>query len=279
MGIFRKNKKTQGPPDLSKVPVLPNDLAEHTQMLEGLNSDEIIKLLEALGQMDEGIVVSRRRPVKGKNYSKEVGGRHRKMPVADAVEYEKKRQEERTEKEKQVSEMFGIERELFERDKLNDEVYPKHLSPDDIVRGVNAAKDKLTELDRHREKRAKIFAPKEEMVLDALMLVKKYEAARVAKKIAEQQRAAVAGKTVEELEAQRERQVRVMKGEPDESLEEREARLKKEEEERIEYMKTLPGFDESQQMLTDEAGNIVRDDVDAAAAVMRQWIGNIEVNN
>lgn len=277
MGLFRKKKEDpKAPPDLTKMLVLPNDLAEHTQTLQGLGSDEIIKLLESLGRIDENINVSLRRPVKGKKYSKEVGGKLRKMSVQNALEYEKKRNDERTEKEKQVSEMFGVEPELFQRDELNGDVYPKRLSPQDIVRGMDTAQKKLEELDRLREKRAKVFLPREEMVLDALTLIKKYEAVRIAEKIAQQQREAVSGKTIEELEAERERRIRVLKGAPDESLEEQEERLKREEEERQELLRTLPGFDNTKQMLTDEAGTIVGENLDAAAAVVRQWIGNIE---
>lgn len=277
MGLFRKKKEDpKAPPDLTKMLVLPNDLAEHTQTLQGLGSDEIIKLLESLGRIDENINVSLRRPVKGKKYSKEVGGKLRKMSVQDALDYEKKRNDERTEKEKQVSEMFGVEPELFQRDELNGDVYPKRLSPQDIVRGMDTAQKKLEELDRLREKRAKVFLPREEMVLDALTLIKKYEAVRIAEKIAQQQREAVSGKTIEELEAERERRIRVLKGAPDESLEEQEERLKREEEERQELLRTLPGFDNTKQMLTDEAGTIVGENLDAAAAVVRQWIGNIE---
>jgi hypothetical protein len=273
VGLFRKTKKADQAPDLTKLLVLPNKLAEHSQTLEGLSSDEIIKLFESLERIDGSIVVSRRRPVKGKNYSKEVGGKQRRMSISAAVEYEKKRHSERLEKEKKVSEMFGIETDLLERDELNDEIYPKRLSPQDIAFGMKTAKTNLEESDRLKERRAVILSPREEMILDALEIVKKSEAARVAKLIAKRQKDAVLGKTIEELDAEQHARMNALLGIHEETEEEKTERLKAEEEQRIEAMKTLQGFDSSQRMLTEEAGDLVNDDFDAAAAIMRQWIG------
>ncbi len=255
--------------------MLPNDLAEHVQTLGGLNSDELIKLFESLGRIDGSIVVSRRRPA-GKNSSKEVGGRKGKMSIGEAVEYEKQRAEARAEKEKIVREIFGFGEEIFERDEINDEIYPKRLAPKDIARSIEAAEAKLEEQDRMQEKRKKIFSTREELILDILELVKRYEAARTAKVVAERQRKTVEGKTLEQLEEEREARIRRMKGEPepiDETPEEREERLQQEEEQKQELIRTLPGFDKNFRTLIDEAGDLTGENVDAAAAVIRQWIG------
>ena len=270
-----KRKKKKPEIDPASLPVLPNDLAEHVQTLGGLNSDELIKLFESLGRIDGSIVVSRRRPA-GKNSSKEVGGRKGKMSIGEAVEYEKQRAEARAEKEKIVREIFGFGEEIFERDEINDEIYPKRLAPKDIARSIEAAEAKLEEQDRMQEKRKKIFSTREELILDILELVKRYEAARTAKVVAERQRKTVEGKTLEQLEEEREARIRRMKGEPepiDETPEEREERLQQEEEQKQELIRTLPGFDKNFRTLIDEAGDLTGENVDAAAAVIRQWIG------
>lgn len=260
------------------MPVLPNDLAEHAQTLAGMSSEEIIKLLESLGRIDESIVVRRRRPVSGKNHSKEVGGKQRKMSIDEAVEYEKKRIEERTEKERQVKELYHLDTDIVERDEINDEIYPKRLTPTDIARSIEAAKTGLEELDRLRSKTSKEFSRKEEVVLRILKQIKKLEAARVARIIAEKQRNTVIGKTVEELEAEREQRIRKLKGLPEpivETPEEKAEREKREEEEKQEMIRTLPGFDKHIKTLTDEAGELAEENIDAAASVVRQWIGNV----
>ena len=276
--MFGKKKKKKPEIDPSTLPILPNDLAEHVQTLGGMNSEELVKLFESLGRIDESIIVTRRRPVPGKNTSKEVGGKQAKMSIDEAVEYEKERGEGRTEKENKVREMFGIEQELFERDEINDEIYPKRLAPTDIARSIEAAKDRLEEQARLKEMRSKMFSPREELILDILTLVKKYEAARVAKKIADRQRKSIRGKTLEQLEAEREARIRQLKGEPEpivETPEEREERLQREEEQKQEAIRTLEGFDRNIRTLVDEAGEVAGENIDAAASVVRQWIGNI----
>lgn len=273
--MFGKKKKKKPEVDPSTLPILPNDLAEHVQTLGGLNSEELVKLFESLGRIDESIIVSRRRPVTGKNTSKEVGGKKAKMSIDEAVEYEKERAETRAEKENKVRELFGIEQELFERDEINDEIYPKRLAPTDIARSIEAAKDKLEEQDRLKEMRSKVFSPREELILDILTLVKKYEAARVAKKIADRQRKTVKGKTLEQLEAEREARIRQLRGESEPIDETSEERLQKEEEQKQEAIRTLDGFDKNIKTLVDEAGDVVGENIDAAAAVLRQWVGNV----
>ncbi len=277
MALFRKKKK-KTEVDPASLPVLPNDLAEHVQTLGGLNSEELIKLFESLGRIDDSIVVSRRRPVPGKNTSKEIGGLHKKMSIEKAVEYEKQRAEARTEKENKVREMFDLDEELFQRDELNDDIYPQRLTPTDIVTSIDAARIKLEEQDRLSAIRKKVFSTRDELILDILDLVKRYEAARTAKVVAERQRKLVEGKTLEQLEKEREARIRQLKGEPepiDETPEEREERLKLEEEQKQELIRTLPGFDKNIRTLVDEAGDMTSENVDAAAAVIRQWIGNL----
>jgi hypothetical protein len=279
--VFGKKKpKKPQEPDYSKMPILPSKLAEYAQAQTGLTDDELIKLLESIGRINPEIVVTRHQTVKGRKASKKIG----KMPIEDAVEYEKKRTEERHEIDRKIKEIIDVDLdELHERTELNDEIYPKRLAPTDIVRYTIAAKEQLEELDRERAKPRKVFSPREEAVLNVITLIKKYEAARVAQKIADRQRAAVLGKTMEELEAEHAAWLRKLKGEPEpETPEQTEERLKQEEETRWEEEKrveetarTLEGFDKDIHTLVDEAGMLVGENPDAAAAVVKQWIGNI----
>lgn len=275
--MFKKKKKKKPEPDLNEMPVLPNDLAEHAQSLAGMSSDEIVKLLESLGRIDESITVTRRRGVPGKNSSKEVGGKTRIMSIEEAVEYEKHRSEERAEKERQIKELHHLEAGVLDRDEINDEIYPKRLTPKDIAQSIESAKERLAEQDRLRENRVKVFSPKEEILLHVLELVKKHEASRVARIVSEKQRSSVIGKTIEQLEEERKARIRKLKGEPDpidETPEEQAAREQREEEEKQEMIRNLPSFDKNIKTLTDEAGELTQDNIDAATAVVRQWIGN-----
>jgi hypothetical protein len=60
--------------------------------------------------------------------------------------------------------------------------------------------------------------------------------------------------------------------------EEREA-LSPEIEEQLEIAKSLQGFKKTVNTIIDDAAEVVKDDADAAAAVMRQWIGTIHEEN
>ena len=97
-----------------------------------------------------------------------------------------------------------------------------------MVRYIKAGKEQLEELDRERAKSAKVFSPREEAVLNVITVIKKLETARVARRIAERQRDAVLGKTLEELDAEHAAWMRQLKGEPEpETPEQQEERLKK----------------------------------------------------
>jgi hypothetical protein len=283
--VFGKKKaKKKKEPDYSKQPVLPSKLVEYIQPQNGLTFEEQIKLLESLSRINPAIMVSRQKTVKGKKFPKTVG----KIPIEEAIEFIKKRAEARNEKNRKIEEMTGLQlKELQDREELNDEIYPKRLTPNDIVRYIEAGKEQLEVLDKEREKTAKVFSPREEAVLNAITLIKKFEAARVAQKIAERQRNTVLGKTQEELEKEHAAWLRRCKGEPEpETPEQIEERLKQEKEQEIaaeeaavEMERNLDGFDKDIHTLVDEASTIVIETPDAAAAVIRQWIGNVIVSS
>jgi hypothetical protein len=281
-GKKRQRKKKE--PDYSNQAVLPGNLVEHIQSRNGLTLEEQVKLLESLRRINPSLVVTRNKLVKGKKFPKTVA----KIPIDEAIELIKKRTEARDEKNQKIEELTGLHLKDFQdRAELNDEIYPKRLTPNDIVRYVAAGKEQLEILDREREKSAKVFSPREEAVLGAITLIKKFEAARVALKIAERQREAVLGKTSEELEAEHAAWLRKLKGEPEpETPEQLEERLKQEEEQKItdekmleEAARTLEGFDKDIHTLVDEASTLVLENPDAAAAILKQWIGNVLTNS
>jgi hypothetical protein len=280
----RKKQKKKKEPDYSNQPLLPGKLVEHIQSRNGLTLEEQIKLLESLNRINPAMVVTRRKLVKGKKFPKTVG----KIPIDEAVDYTKKRAEARKEKNQKIEELTGLHLDDFsDREKLNDDIYPKRLTPTDMVRYIKAGKEQLEELDRERAKSAKVFSPREEAVLNVITVVKKLETARVARRIAERQRDAVLGKTLEELDAEHAAWLRQLKGEPEpETPEQQEERLKKEEEQKLEEeteaeetARMLDGFDKDIHTLVDEAASLVAENPEAAAAVLRQWIGNIVVEN
>ena len=274
MKFFGKKKK---PEQRNEVPkrqeVLPNDFAQHVSELEGLTPDEILKLLQSLGRINTATTVTRRRADKKGKGSKIVGGRKGKMTIDEAVEYEIKRVEERNEKEKTVRELFGLEDAEFERAELNEEIYPKRLAPNDIVRYIEAGEKNLAEVDKLKERRKKVFSPKEELVLNVATEIKKHEAPRIAQKIAERQRLAVQGKTIEELDAERKERIEGIHAEAQAIVDAAAAEEQAKIDEGLAAARTLTPFDKNLRTLTDEAAELTSENPEAAAAVMRQWIG------
>ena len=275
----RKKKKKPKPvePDYSKKPVLPNKLAEFVQAKYGLTPDELHKLFASVARVDETIEVVRRRKVAGKEYSRLVG---EIMDVADAAEYEKERSDSRHEKNEKISEL--LEEVDFDalmiRLEVNDSIYPQRLAPVDIVHYIAAAGEKIDAIDRKRALPRKMYSPREEMLLDVISLIKKQEPIRVARRIANRQRAYILGNPMEVLEAEYKEWLRELRGDPTE--EELMARLAAEEElrleeERIAAEEALRNFEDLPGLhtLLDDVADMIRSNPEAAAAIVRQWIG------
>jgi len=267
----KPKKKT----DPAKAAVLPNNLAEHVQAMGGLSTDEIIKLLESMVRIDPRTKVVLQRVVPGKNTSKPVKG---KMKIDAAVDYEKKRADQRIEKEQQVLEMFTLDETVLKLDELNEEYYPKRMTPNDIANDIEAARQRLLKLDENRIKAARPSSPNEEAVLNVMTNIKQMEAARIARSISEHQRQLVLGKTPEQLEQERKERIEQLKAEAgliykQTGVEGTEEENKKTEEEKREAIRTLPGFSKDIHTLADEAGDLAAENIDAAASVIRQWIG------
>ncbi|MDR1480473.1 MAG: hypothetical protein LBJ00_16190 [Planctomycetaceae bacterium] len=269
-----KKKKEPVEVDYSKAEILPDDIARHVGSFVGLTPEELVRLFESLGRIDSSFEVQRYKGVKGRNYSRKTGG---KMGIADAAEYEKNRQEERIEKEKKILEIHGIDQTIFNREDLNDEIYPKRLTPSDIVRSTEAARDRLQEMDQDRAKPKMEFSPRDEVVLDAMIMVKKYETVRMARAIAEWQRGNIIGKTKEQLKEEAAKKLRQQKGEPEPHIETPEEKVLREarerEAERLMHDE-LEGFDPNYRTLVQEAAELTDENPEAAAAVISQWIGN-----
>jgi hypothetical protein len=291
--MFGRKKKPKEP-DYSKMPVLPNKLAEFVQAKYGLTPDELHKLFESLGRVDETIKVAQRRKVEGKEYSKQVGGRKKFMSIGDATEYEQKRAESRREKDRKVQEELLEDVDLDElmvRLEVNDSYYPKRLAPTDIVESIDTAAERLEALDILRAKKPKIYSAREETVLDVITLIKKQEPVRVARHIAKRQQAYILAHSMEELEAEYAEWLRRLKGEPEpETEEERLAREAAEQllddaateyEEWMAAEEAARNFDDlaSLHTLLDDVAALIRDNPEAAAAIVRLWIGNPAAEN
>jgi hypothetical protein len=279
--MFGKKKKPKEP-DYSKMPVLPNKLVEFVQAKYGLTPDELHKLFESLGRVDDTIKVSRKQIIKEKKYPKSVG---KIISILEATEYEKGRAEKRLGKDDKIRELIEDVDfdELMVRLEVNDAIYPKNLAPVDIARSLDSAGDKLEALDRQRAALPKVYSAREEAVLDVLTLIKQQEPIRVARRIAERQRAYILNNPMEVLEAEYAEWLRQLRGDPTE-----EERLAKEaadrlvaeaaaiEDERIAAEEAARNFDdlEGVHTLLDDAAALIRDNPEAAAAIVRQWIGN-----
>jgi len=279
--MFAKKQK-QKEPDYSKIPVLPNKFAEFVQAKYGLTPDELHKLFESLGRVNPNIHIDRRRKVEGKEHSKVFGKR---MLIEDAVTYEKERAESRHARDQKIREKLLDDidfDELMVRLEVSDSIYPKRLAPSDIVHCVDAAGEKIDALDRERTKPTKIYSPREETVLDVITLIKRQEPIRVAKHIANRQKAYILTHTLEELEAEYAEWLRNLKGEPPpETEEEMMARLAAEAEEQMEEERAAAeeaarnfGDLPDVRTLLDDAAELIRTNPEAAAAIVRQWVGN-----
>ena len=264
------------------MPVLPNRFAEFVQAKYGLTPEELHKLFESLGRVDSHITVARRRKIEGKAHSKAIG---KLMPIDEAVKYEKERAENRYAKDEKIRHELLEDVDfdtLMVRLEVNDSFYPKRLAPSDIVRYVDSAGEKMDTLDRERARPTKIYSPREETVLDVITLIKKQEPVRLARHIANRQKAYILNNPLEVLEAEYAEWLRILRGDPPpETEEEMMARLVQEEEQRIEEERLAAeeaarnfGDLPDVRTLLDDAAELIRVNPEAAAAIVRQWIGN-----
>ncbi len=254
----RKKKNDKDTPALTPV-----ELSEKIGQQAGLLPDEMYKLLDSLERVEKNRKIIRRKAVKEKIVGK------KQIDLQAAVDFAKERIEENKRREdtlrrihkRKLLKYFEVE----SRDVIEDTEYPKKLSPYDIGKSIETAKKRLIEEEKQKEADQPIHR-KTEILLEALDRTKINEAARVAHKIAQRQNH-IGLLSLEEAE-------RLAKLPPEEREE-----LDPEIEDQIEIARSLHAFARHQNTIVDDAANVVDEDVDAAASVVRQWVGTIHEEN
>ena len=232
----------------------------------GLAIDEIERLLELLGRENRERPVYRRRAGNVLDLVKRLAFwlRADRMTLEQAqefvhaaVEEQQQRHQNRLNK-KQPSDEEDAEVETLP---LQEIIYPRKLSPDDVLNATKTIRQILTD-EAPREERESEEERRARKIFEALEQLKNEEAARFARCIASKQRQQIlaqAGLT-DNLPTNG-----GIVAAGDESV----------DEETLERIRTLEGFGKKPlKTLIDEAGNIVDEDAGAAAKVLKQWIGN-----
>jgi hypothetical protein len=236
--------------------VLPSEI--------GMAPDEIERLLELLGRDNAERIVFRRRVgsildvAKGlvfwvRPYRLSID--EAKALIHEIAERHKEREELLLKKRRRKDPDYQLPKYLMPEDI----VYPSQLSPDDVLAASQAARQRLeeppqVETNTAEERRAR-------RIFEALKQLKNEEATRFARQIATMQRRHIEGKPLE-----------------DETPEDGESdvwRTHGIDDEELERIRTLQGFGKKPlKTIIDEAGEVVDANVDAAAKVVKQWIGN-----
>ncbi|MDR1491188.1 MAG: hypothetical protein LBT05_00455 [Planctomycetaceae bacterium] len=230
----------------------------------GLTPSELERLLKLLGD--------KKRPVfqrkAGGFRDKENGVAYWKKPKRlsyekamkllheEAEEYAE-REREFLRKKRKLNPNYQISRDV----ELDESGFSENLTADDVLLALKTAKKRLTKPETPSPKST---AEESHMrwIFVALEQLKKEEKIRFAREIASLQQKHIEGKTAErqsDLETETRDDAFGEQGIGEES----------------EKIQTLDGFGSKPLMtLIDEAGSVVEEDLDAAAKVVRQWIGN-----
>ena len=242
----------------------PVELAEKIGVQAGLVPDEMLKLLDSLERVEKNRKIIRRKAVQDKIVSK------KPMDLPQAVEFAQERLAEhkrREEIQRQIHKQKHLKFfEVESRDVIEDTEYPRKLSPYDIGRSIETAHKRLLEEEEKKKETEDPIYRRAELLLSAIDRTKITEAARVARKIAERQNR-IGLLSMEEAQ-------RLAKMTPEQREE-----LAPEIEDQLEIARSLQGFKKMQNTIVDDAAEVVKDDVDAAAAVVRQWVGTIHEEN
>jgi len=238
----------------------------------GMDPDEIERLLDLLGRDDAGRPVFRRRVgsildvAKGqvlwmkpyrltldeaKDLIHEIAERHRER---EAKLLKKKRRKNPDYQLPKLMTTDGIE-------------YPTKLSPDDVQAACQAARERLEDhsqrsLTTNTEERQAV------RLLEALEEMKREEATRFARQVATMQRRHIETESSDGNNG-------VPQGDGNAGADAWDKYGLNDEE--LERIRNLQGFGKKTlKTLLDEAGDVVDADADAAAKVVKQWIGNTE---
>ena len=268
MGLFKRKPKER-----KSIVDSAGDLSNEVEgdvlpAVIGIDPDEIERLLELLGRDDANRFVFRRRVgsildmAKGhvlwmrpyrltldeaKKLVREIAERHRER---EAKLLKKKRRKNPDYQLPKLMTADGIE-------------YPSELSPNDILAACQAARRRLEE-DPQRNDMANTEERQAGRILEALEQMKREEATQFARRVASMQRRHIEGKpSVEGETAEQD-------GNPSDTWDKYGL-----DDEELERIRTLEGFGRKPlKTLIDEAGEVVDTNVNAAAKVVQQWIGN-----
>lgn len=270
MGLFKKKEKGRKS-IVDSAGDLKNEIEGNVLPTEvGLEPDEIERLLELLGRDNEERPVFRRRVgsiidlAKGfvfwvRPYRLSVD--EAKVLMHEIAEEQKEREKRLIKKRRRKDPNYRLSKRL-----TPEEIeYPTSLSPDDILDAINTVAKRLEEPREFAEKETR-EERRAKRVFEALEQLKNEEATRFARYVATKQRRHIEGKTDEERESPEhgdgQDDIWAEHGFDDEELE---------------RIRTLQGFGKKPlKTLIDEAGEVVDNNVESAAKVVRQWIGNVK---
>ena len=264
MGLFRKKRKSI----IDAANDLKNEVEGEVLPVEiGMDPDEIERLLELLGRDNANRIVFRRHVgsildvAKGlvlwlRPYRLTID-EARKL-IHELAEKQREREARLLKKKRRKNPNYQLPKYL-----TPEEIeYPSQLSPDDVLAASDAARQRLEkppqkDKDSTEERRAK-------RIFEALDQMKNEEATRFARHVAMIQRHHIEGKSPPEDETAKEggdgSDPWAAYGVDDEELE---------------RIRTLQGFGKKPlKTLIDEAGEVVDTNIDAAAKIVKQWIGN-----
>ena len=269
MGLFKKKPKERKTL-VDSAKDLKNEVEGTLLPAEiGVDPDEIERLLELLGRDNGNRVVFRRRVGSIIDVAKGLVFwlRPYRLTLNEAKELIHKNAERQRVREAKLLKKRRRKNPDFQLPKYitPDEIeYPSKLSPDDVLAAFEAAKRRLEETSRQihaddiEERRAK-------QIFVALDQMKKEEATRFARRVAMMQRHHIEGKPSIDDEKQE-------NGEKGSN-----SWAAHDLDDELEQVRTLHGFGKKQlKTLIDEAGDVVDTNVEAAAKVVQQWIGNQE---
>ena len=237
----------------------PSELADKIGQQAGLLPDEMLKLLDSLERVENNRVIIHRKTVKQKIVDK------KPISLAKAVESAQEKIEEHKRRE-EIQRLIHKRKllkyvEVESRDIIEDTEYPRKLSPYDIGRSIDTAKKRLREEEERKEEERPINR-KTEIILNVLDRTRITEAARVAHNIASRQNR-IGVLSLEETE-------RLANLPPEEQAE-----ITPEIEEELEFARSLNGFKKHNYTIVDDASSVIDENIDAAASVVKQWVGAI----
>ena len=270
MGLFkRKPKERKTLVDSAKD--LKNEVEGTLLPAEiGVDSDEIERLLELLGRDNGKRIVYRRRVGNILDVAKglvfwlrpyRLSLDEAKELIHEIAERQRQREARLLKKRRRKNPDYQLPKYMT----TDGIVYPSKLSQDDVLAAFEAAKQRLEETS-HQNHTDNIEERRAKQILIALEQMKKEEATLFARQVAMMQRRHIEGQPPLEDEK---------RGKGGDDSDPWDAYGLDDDE--LERIRNLQGFGKKPlKTLIDEAGDVVDTNVEAAAKVVQQWIGNQE---